>query len=494
MKPYSYHVFYFPFKWDVKGIENKVFSEQICLDKISYCSPSYWKRVQQPESPDEQVALYNEKNYYYEFVHKVLYDEPGNTHGLIRHFERLEPQTLDVSYLIKVKGRPLPYRLKVAAINLNLYATGVGFMSFYLENNDVSQRSPEDILTINQYGRRIMPPFYGDIEVRDETSEYIAVEGLLSEKSYKEDFCGYTSFDSWKPASFITNLIFDLAENIVVEPIIDDRMFVASWYKNDKLAGEFEKDAQAFCNTDKSNQFSVFWYKYLFVDKKYSETCQNDKMRKELLEKHTYVRWQKWSSLYGVSRYSCVYLASDKDAPQYLFDYFQTIYARMIELVLVQRASMLRFSNEVTKVSDLSNVMWTDDVFERVNSLHREYIRFINQIYFREVTSQDQGIEIYKLLHTSLNMEGYIKDLDGEISELHDYVSLKEERNRSVNAERLNNIATLFLPITVITGFWGMNEICDVVGNHRSILIQGLILVLGLIVALVAIFNKNKKI
>ncbi len=491
MKTYSYHIFYFPFKWDIKGIENNNFSEQIRLDRICYCSPSYWKRVQQPESLDEQQSLYNEKNYYYEFVHKVLYDEVGNTNELIRHFERLEPQKLDVSYLIKVKGRILPYRLKVAAINLNLYATGVGFMSFYLENTDKSQSSPEDILTINQYGRRIMPPFYGDIEYRGETSEFLAIEGLLSPKSYKEDFCGYTASDSWKPASFISNLIDDLIDNITFEPIIDDRMYVASWYKNDELAKVFSDNAETYCNMD--DTFSDFWYKYLFIDSKNDVTCQNDNMRKNLLKDHTYVRWQKKSSLYGVSRYSFVFLANH-GAPDYLFDYFQTIYARMIELVLVQRASMLRFSNEVTKVSNLSNVLQIDDVFERVSSLHKEYIRFINQIYFREVTAQDQGIEIYKLLQESLHMEEYIKDLDSEITELHDYVSLREERNRSVNAERLNNIATLFLPMTVITGFWGMNEVCAVVGNQKSIWIQALILALGTIAALIVIFNKKKKI
>lgn len=44
-------------------------------------------------------------------------------------------------------------------MNINLYATGVGFLSFYLKNEDCTQNSPEDILAINQYGRRIMPPF-----------------------------------------------------------------------------------------------------------------------------------------------------------------------------------------------------------------------------------------------------------------------------------------------------------------------------------------------
>lgn len=63
-------------------------------------------------------------------------------------------------------------------MNINLYATGVGFLSFYLKNEDCTQNSPEDILAINQYGRRIMPPFFNDTRLRNEISEYIRIEGL----------------------------------------------------------------------------------------------------------------------------------------------------------------------------------------------------------------------------------------------------------------------------------------------------------------------------
>lgn len=485
---YSYHIFYFPFKWEIKGTEIKSFSEQVCLDQIHYCN-SAWKRVQSPTSEKEKQDLYNEKNYYYQFVHGILYDEVKNSTGLIRHFERIEPQISTVYYVLKVKGREAPYKLLLEAINVNLYATGVGLMSFYVRNEEESQSSPEDILCINQYGRRILPPFYGDISFRGEISEYICIDGLRTRKEYKEDFNAYTVFDSWRSASFITDLLHELSDNICIEPVIDDRMFVASWYKNDELAEQFTCNPVAY--KDAENSFSSFWYKYLFVDNSDCETCQDDGMKEQLLERHTYVRWRKWSSLYGISRYSMVYL-TNSEVPFYLLDYFQTIYARMIELVLVQRASMLRFSGEVMKVSNLSS----DEmhvVSNRISSLYREYIRFLNQIYFREVTAQDQGVELYTMLQSCLKMEEYIKDLDGEIGELHEYVSLKEDRVRNVKASILNNIATLFLPITVITGFWGMNTYTAVITDNDGLLLQSVLLLIGLIGALIVIYNRKRK-
>ncbi|MCS3167376.1 hypothetical protein NXW62_22200 [Bacteroides fragilis] len=269
-------------------------------------------------------------------------------------------------------------------------------------------------------------------------------------------------------------------------------MFVATWYKNNQLSQQFTNNAKAYF--DSQDPFSDYWYRFLFIDGS-NATCQNEKMKKELLEEHTYYRWQQWSSLYGISKYSLVYLTNN-EVPDYLIEYFQTIYARMAELVLVQRASMLRFSGEITKVSQLSN-QDVEAVSKRVSSLYKEYIRFVNQIYFREITAQDQGIEMYNKLHSCLQMESYIKDLDGEIEELHQYISLMEDRERNKKASLLNDIATLFLPITVITGFWGMNQISEVMEENGELstgfIIQSLLLIIGTLCAICIIYKKKKK-
>ncbi|MCC8143955.1 MAG: hypothetical protein LUD02_02750 [Tannerellaceae bacterium] len=60
-----------------------------------------------------------------------MYGKQDDDDPLIAHFERKEPNNpqQQVTYCIKVKNKP-EYRLKVDAINLNLYATGVGILSF----------------------------------------------------------------------------------------------------------------------------------------------------------------------------------------------------------------------------------------------------------------------------------------------------------------------------------------------------------------------------
>lgn len=488
MKPFSSHVFFFPFKWELNNSKSGIFTDCTDLSCIDYCTPSCWERIQKATTEDDATIIYNEKNYFYKFVHPILYDDINNDRQLIRHFERKELKLPDtnVFYNIKIRNRKLPYKLRIDAMNINIYDTGVGLLSFYLLNEDESQSSPEDILAINQYGRRLMPPFYADIEDRGETAEYLNIEGLYSSKRHKyhEDFNSYTPSYSWHVASFVQELIDDLASNISIEPIIDDRMFVLSWYKNNSLTNEFVTKELAHID---DSDFSSFWYKFVFVDGGF-ETCQNDEMKKELLKKATYLRWQKSGSLYGISRYSMVLLTNDT-VPPYILTTFNTIYARMVELTIVQRATMLRFSDEITRVSSLSKKE-VSSIFDRINSLYKEYIRFINQIYHRDITAQDQGIELYDMLQDYHKMEDRIKDLDHEFQELHEYVSLNEDRSRNQKATELNNLATFFLPATLITGFFGMNKLCDF-GFSDGTHYQVILIVLGLLATLGIIWNRK---
>ena len=50
---YSYHIFYFPFKWEIKGLENQAFSDQVDLNSIQYNQNSPWEHSQKPDLGEE---------------------------------------------------------------------------------------------------------------------------------------------------------------------------------------------------------------------------------------------------------------------------------------------------------------------------------------------------------------------------------------------------------------------------------------------------------
>lgn len=434
----------FPFQWRIKGFDDEIFSEQISLKNINYSLDSNWERCIVPTESNEKDDLYNERNYFYEFVHDALYDN-GQENSLVRHFERIETKHSDVFYVISTKEKT--YELQVEAINLNLYSTGVGVLSFYIQNNKYTD--PADVLKINQVGRRVFPPFIGSKNIGI-IADSIEINGLNGRcNGYKEDFSCYTNATpANSPALFIVEMIKEVAENIILKPVIDDRMFVQCWYKNDDWANEF-------CG-EKYNEFlnSSKWYEFVYVDDLNGISCQNEDMQKELIKKATYERWQKRRSLYGITRYSMMYL-TEVECPTYLLNYFETIYARMAELILVQKASVLRFSAEVTNLSNLDE---KSGFSEKVSSLYKEYIRFVNQIHFREVSAQDQGIELYQKLYETMNLGKHVDKLDEEIGELYNYVVLHEDHKSSNTMSLLTWIATIAVPMTVMAGIFGMNN------------------------------------
>lgn len=119
-------------------------------------------------------------------------------------------------------------------------------------------------------------PLFNDTRLRNEISEYIRIEGL-NQTVYFEDFKSYTPYDSWQPSSSIKKLICELVTNLSIDPIIDDRMFVATWYKNNQLSQQFTNNAKAYF--DSQDPFSDYWYRFLFIDGS-NATCQNEKMKK----------------------------------------------------------------------------------------------------------------------------------------------------------------------------------------------------------------------
>jgi len=454
MSLYSYHIFMFPFTWEMADRKEMPFSEKTSIENFNLSEYSSWENIATPKSDEYKRELYNEKNFFYPFTHQVLYDD-SCAERIIRHFERKEPYQKEVTYNIHVvSGREQLYSLHIRSISLNLYGTGVGVLQFYLEN--IKYPELDDILRINQFGRRIYPPFI-DFEKgipgtkNVELADFIAIEGLNgSPVAYHEDFTSYHTDSFWKPACFIKQLIKDFSEKMIPRPVVDDRMFVLCWYGNDNLSENIKSTEQSFKNSDD-------WYRFLFVDGG-GATCQNDALKEKLINEHTYQRWQKTGSLYGCTRYSTVFISDYSDyAKNVLLRTFRTMYVRMAELSLVQRASILKFSEQVTTISDLKEKE-TGKLVSSVSDLYRQYIRFINKVYFSEITAQEQGIEIYAMMKDSMKINGQVKELDEQIEELHSYVSMVEDQGRNTNIEMLTIISSVIIIPTLIVAFADMHE------------------------------------
>lgn len=420
MQTISEHIFMFPFIWESSKSEmlDKAFKS------ISTCKNGDWERVKLSESDNEKPDIYNEQNYFYPFIHDTIYDTKEGSH--IRHFERIEPKKQAVNYVISIKGKT--YTLPVKKMHLNFYSTGVGVLSLFVENNEYTDEI--DILNINQFGRRIFVPFYKDAEDHNETAYSLAITGL--NKEYSKAFVPERMTPN-TPAQFLLDLICEVSSNIKnVQPILDDRMFVMSWFKC---------ASRVFCNDDAYHEMLAeennFLYKYIYVDT-YSPSCQTKMMREQLLSSSIYDRWQRWGTLYGISRYSFVMLTTP-GCPEFLLRNFETEYERIGEIVLVQRASILRLS-KVLKNS-------TNSKYKHFSRDYAEYIDFLSKYRFPEISAQDQATELYDSLCEKLRIKENADHLDNQFNEVQEYLELNNQRH-------LNIWAAILVPVSLLSAFY----------------------------------------
>jgi len=502
MELYSYHVFLFPFQWQFvnKEMHNKTLEERTSLKELIklFEKNTKWKRNKYKV---DTILNYNEYNYYYSMVREVLFDEGKELDkAIIANLSYdIEPDAYTYNFKVctdGVKKIDKSYSLHIDSILLHLYSTGVGVLSFHLNNRLKEQCEPDDILNINQAGRRLYPPFFGmdsnlvgtqaqfefndfsfglDILQKNELAEEFSIMSDL----HFDDFSAYRNSENFQSNPFniprhISFLFQDIPltvnkgdfngkdKKVYINPLIDDRMFVVCWYGNDKIIDDLKANVNEHGRDEKGNILyldSDWWYKFMFNDQK-NITCQNIEMKKELIKKHTYTRWSDYGTFYGLNRYSFVCLTSKLDTlknynASFIVNHMQTMYYKMAELCLVQRACLLRFSDEVTEIStmeeDKKNLLT-----KRVGNLNQQYLRFVNKIYFREVTAQEQGIELYDMMQECMKIGNNVKELDQEIKELHSYVSLIENQEQSRNIELLTIIGALFILPTFIINFLGL--------------------------------------
>lgn len=474
---YSYHAFLFPFEWSYKDGAGKLFEEQTSLKAIRQLMSKAkdWERRGMWAKP-ETVIQYNENAYFYGFTKPALYDSGDDNSMLLHYHYKFDNSDVNNLYEIECYSGKL-YDLQIDDITLCFYNTGVGHVAFSLYNKKKDQSSPDDILNINNLGRKLYPPFFAS------DNELIGKQAFFEVKSWEQQLnqtknfghlaksitlkvnnnvLAQEDYSQWhsnqdinKEPYLIENLLATsrLKEIMSLKPVLDDRMFTVCWYGNHERIVHMNQsiDDQSYLNNE-------WWYKYVFVDGS-SPGCSDPLMRKSLTEQSTNPRWSTLGTYYGVSRYSFVALTSQfskNDFAINICSHMQTMYYKIALLALVQRSCLLHFSNEISAISDLPR----DDkqIAPRVSSLYKKYIAFINKIYFREVTAQEQGIELYDMLHQQMRLEKQIKDLNGELQELHQYATMLDEKERTESMNMLTIIGSVLAVPALLSTYWGIIE------------------------------------
>ncbi len=477
--PYSYHTFIFPFIWDngqkPYGKKNRDNFGKVSPGKHWY--PTNWGTEVIPEdtSPDGFLQNYAVFQYFNSYARNLIFGTAEDS--LVRNFEfRLDDNQVkkDIIGEYIIKHGKEKFVLSVRSIKLKLVNNGVGILYFqleyygdkYIDEKKESGYDIKDVNKINEYGRRINLPFIststGDAQENSHplVADIIRLvlhgkENLELVQDFKELNQKYLKDNNKPQLIYVPPFIKDLFNLDDISPALDDRMFVCCLVRDDFLGkrikgenGEYEYLSE--CHDPSEESISNVLYTFAFIEE--SPSCQNVNMKRSILEKSIYARWIEWGTIHGVTHHSLICVTGeDKSLLAPVIVPFFTQYIQMAILALLQRVSLLKLSKMAgnTANSFKGNGEISSAEINNILALHEEYVCCQNQILLFEVTSQEQGIEIFELFLEQLYIEREKNALETQLNNLYEIASGNYER-LNLRQDKILNVMVMIIAVASV--------------------------------------------
>lgn len=481
MSVYSYHTFILPFVWE--GTQ----AHRHTMEEFAGCfreNPN-WVCTDMPDEYDirplgdnkDVMLLYKEYQYFHPFVRKAIY---GFGENIVANFSFMPDKMPVKGHYYITKGNRT-YDLILSGVKLKIFNTGIALFIMECENRGVDadgnpQNDLESVKDINDYGRRISLPFIPASE--DDYSACadrlcVEVEGMFRFEDDYRAFIRQTNeggaLSSTPMCGLIKNILGygslrrftskrsnEEQGKLYIYPALDDRMVVCclvndSVVTQDMLAFDGEKYAY---ETDEVLSESL--YELMFVDHSGGCSCPTPQIRLDLVDSHLYKRWfgkGQNATLYGIVTHGLMMLSDSP--PDHLVDSFLTQYIQMTCLALAQRATLIHFQREASILS--ADIEKTGRSINRATilqlmNLQERCVAYKSQLYFTELTPQEQGVELYDMLREVMFIERESQSLDNHMESL----SSAAETNLDFG---FNKIAVIFTWISCILAVM-QNVIC----------------------------------
>ncbi len=510
---YSSHTFMFPFRFDFAKKNLKVgnkttheyafyyddaIDDRINLEALNHkLKEEGWHYEPYKILGKDKHLLYNEFAYFYDYARDSLYNRDEFPKDAISSFyikkidgkNVYEDKTFYIDILKIGDTEAITYELTIKEVSLRIFHTGVAILSIELDNT--THEKYEDILRINDFGRRVYPQYIGQKD-NECTTKHSFLPNYIKIGDDDKEYFNHFDYEDVPIGRHIMQVLGEniftankeeTKEKFYIQPSLDDRMFVLSWYGNDAIS----KELSTCSNYKESDK----WYKYLFIDGGNDATVQNEMMKKDLLKEATYDRWSGYDTFYGITRYSFVLLSPTlsslkKNNADMIVKHMKTMYFQMATLLLANRTSILRFSDEIAAlVSPTKKQKEKTSIEEhtkKLEDLYDKYLIYYNRLYFKEVTHQDQGIELYDIGIKQMRIGEHVDKLDSKFEKLFNFMNLKAEKVSSERMDNLTKLGAVFLPPSLTVALLSMG-IFDYDKSYRSLLIGlgaiGLSAVLG---------------
>lgn len=456
---YSTHIFILPFKILEKNDNNdKKKNDKDRRKELILSNEKDWKDYipteiikQGEKASDNEVE--NNKNmlkYFTKYAKDSLFkygEDENDNYVMELHNTKIK----NASFLLECYNSNnqiiKSFNLELECVKVKFFDTSVGTLSFIVNNYETGDI--EDVLLINNQGRKIYLAY--------EKEQYPIVTIEKDGEKISQDISKATiSYE--KENEIVKNDIIGYFINLnKIEPILDDRMYTVSHYLDCTFDKSPKDDRKEFIK----NRLKKYWYQYVFVDTADSKTCQDKNMEEELLLKSTYTRWKKYETQYGISRYSFMLWTNDGYFSKEILNiHIKFLYFQLINFVIAQKSTIILLNEKINNILDSDDI--SINTRDEGKKEYQEYLLYLAKMSFREITCQEQGIEIYNLCRQQMDIENLTEELDLKIKTLNERAErIRDERelenDKKLN-KKLNDIGIILGILGVFFGILGIGE------------------------------------
>ncbi|KAI9333028.1 hypothetical protein DFJ73DRAFT_799397 [Zopfochytrium polystomum] len=233
------------------------------------------------------------------------------------------------------------------------------------------------------------------------------------------------------------------------------------------------------------------WVRFLNVDS--PGTGPPSRFESDWAAARTYMRWAPLDSRYGFTDHSGVLWTSD--GAGFVVDAFFNVYFDMALLLLYTRAVLFRFSSDLFDLAELTRAdpaaggdgaapgavagaaaaaaqavlgavgvhfspPWHPKKVAEHGFLRarEQFSRFVDLYLFPLVSNQQQGVELYTLFRTAMDVDVLHAEIKTQVSDSHDFYSSKVGREQNNVLFMLTIVTFLSIPVSAMFGLLGASE------------------------------------
>lgn len=186
---------------------------------------------------------------------------------------------------------------------------------------------------------------------------------------------------------------------------------------------------------------STNWTRILNVD--LPSAAQPTAFELAWVRPRTYHRWQHLGTLYGFNVHSGAMLGRPCEEPP-TWRHFRELYFDQVLLLLYLRVSTLRFSRDLSEVSEhLKKTSDHKKGFAEFRRLRRSFAFLTNVYRFPLLSSQQQGIEMYACARRHLDVDELFDHVQKEIESTHEFFEVATAARTADTTRNLTWIAAL---------------------------------------------------